>query len=580
MSGKITKVSGPLVVAGGLIEAGISDIVRIGAQGLLGEILTMTDDSAFIQVYGETDGLGPGAEVYPTGAPLCAELGPGLLEGVFDGIQRPLTSPGIDSPGLDKTREWTFTPLLRAGAEVTGGCVIGTVVENAAVSHKIMIPPGIDGVIESIKGGAFTVDEPVCRVKTTSGSVDVTMLQKWPVRLSRPYKRRLVPSAPLCTGLRAVDTLFPIAKGGAAAVPGPFGSGKTSLLQRLAQWSDVDIVVYIGCGARGNEIPGLMADLSALKDPRCGAPLIKRTVFIASTSDMPVAMHEAAIYTGAAIAEYFRDMGYNVAVLTDSTSRWAEAMREISASLGYPPCEQGYPAYLASRLAQFYDRAGVFESADGEDRLRGSLTIIGAVSPPMGDTSEPVSQATMRFVKAFLELDDSLARSRHLPAVNWLSSYSLYADSLKPWFDSICGPGFMQNRDRALSILGEEASLLETAGIIGYDSLCDEDKLTLEVAKMLRENFLCQDFLDDSDDHSSYEKQYALLELILKYRDCCFNALENGIKDVQSLFDIEAREAINRAKTVHSSEFTEKYKTIGTDMARQISEAANGGDGL
>ena len=578
MSGKIVKVSDFFVVAEGLSDACVSDIVRIGAEGLFGEILTITGDSAFIQVYDETNGLATGAEVQTTGAPLCAELGPGLLESAYDGVQRPLSGKS-GTFALDRKREWHFAPSLPKGTMVTGGRVIGTVEENSAVSHKIMVPPGIDGIIESIERGAFTVEETVCRVKTANGTKDISLMQKWPVRVSRPHNRRLMPAAPLCTGQRAVDTLAPLAKGGAAAIAGPFGSGKTALLHQLARWADVDIVVYIGCGERGNEMIELINALSAAKDPRNGEPFTKRTVFITSTADMPVPAREAAIYTGSAIAEYFRDMGYDVALIADSTSRWAEALREISGKMDELPCEEGYPAYLASRIAQFYSRAGVFELSTGEERLRGSLSVIGAVSPPSGDVSEPVSQATARLVKSFLELDGSLACARHFPAVNRFTSSSSYADALEPWFEAVYGPNFMKNRNRMLSILQAEVPLLETVCLLGYDTLSNEERLTLETAKMFREDFLQQDFFADGDSYSPYEKQYALLDLILKYNDYCADALAKGA-DIQALFDVAARETLRRAKTALSPEIAKEYEALDNAMTQQISELVEGGGEL
>ena len=583
MSGKIVKVSGPLVVAEGLSDAGVADIVRIGAKGLLGEILTMADDLASIQVYDETGGLDIGAEVVTTDAPLSVELGPGLLGNIYDGVQRPFAGTGIPSGGafaLNRTREWKFAPALSMGTRVTGGCVIGTVEENPSVSHKITVPLGVDGIIESIKGGSFTVEEPVCRIKTAEGTKDITLMQKWHARVSRPFKKKHSPTTPLCSGQRVIDTFFPIAKGGTAAISGSFGSGKTALLHQLARWADVDIIVYICCGERGNEMADLTAEFSNTKDPRSGEPLINRAVFIVSTSDMPIMSCDAAIYSGTAIAEYFRDMGYNVAVIADSASRWAEALREMSDHLGELPCEEGYPAYLASRFAQFYERAGVFECLGDDERLRGSLTVISSVSPPAGNTSDVVSQLAIRFAKSFLELDGSLACSRHFPAVNPLTSLSMYADTLESWFDSICGTDFMKNRSRAISLLREEAEIQETAELIGYNSLSDNERLTLDAAKMIREDFLQQDFSDESDSYSPYEKQYALLSLILKYNDYCSDAISKGVTDIQALFNIDAREAIARAKLARLPEFAVEYEAIDKEMSRQISEAISGGGEL
>ena len=452
------KVSGPLVVATGLADANMSDVVRVGPQRLIGEILTMKGDSASIQVYEETSGLGPGAEVVTTGAPMSVELGPGMIEGIYDGIQRPLEkivekvganiTRGVEVPALDREKKWDFTAVVTPGTKVEGGDVIGTVPETPVVLHKIMVPPNMSGTITDIRSGSFTVEETVATLRTDKGEdVPLTMVQKWPVRIGRPYKHKYPPKRPLCSGQRVIDTLFPIAKGGTAAVPGPFGSGKTVVQHQLAKWADVDIVVYIGCGERGNEMTDVLREFPELKDPRTGESLMKRTVLIANTSDMPVAAREASVYTGITIAEYFRDMGYDVAVIADSTSRWAEALREMSGRLEEMPGEEGYPAYLASRLAQFYERAGSVACIGSDDR-RGSLTAVGAVSPPGGDLSEPVAQATMRIVKVFWALDSSLAYKRHFPAINWLNSYSLYLDSLKPWFDENLGPEFLEDRDQ------------------------------------------------------------------------------------------------------------------------------------
>ncbi len=587
MSGKIVKVSGPLVVAEGLSDANMADVVRVGKQKLIGEILTMTGDSASIQVYEETSGLGPGAEVITTGVPLSVELGPGLLENIYDGIQRPLKevreltgstiSRGVDVPALNRSRKWDFTPVVKAGDTVEGGTVIGTVDETTAVNHKIMIPPGISGTVESIESGTFTVEDVVCKIKIQDGSVrDITMMQKWPVRVNRPYVRKSMPARPLCSGQRIIDTLFPLAKGGTAAVPGPFGSGKTVVQHQLAKWADVDIVVYIGCGERGNEMTDVLMEFPELSDPRSGEPLMKRTVLIANTSDMPVAAREASIYTGITIAEYFRDMGYDVAVIADSTSRWAEALREMSGRLEEMPGEEGYPAYLASRLAQFYERAGVVECLGGD--RRGTLTAIGAVSPPGGDTSEPVSQATMRIVKVFWGLDASLAYARHFPAINWLNSYSLYLDTLRPWYDEQFGRDFLQNRERSMSLLQEEAELQEIVKLVGQDSLSAPDRLTLETAKMLREDFLQQNAFIDLDSYSSYGKQAKLLALILRYNTLCREALEKGVSEVQPLFDIESREKIGRAKMITPEEYEQAYALIAEEMAYQITDIIEGGD--
>lgn len=587
MSGTITKVSGPLVVAEGLADANVSDVVRVGEQRLIGEILNMTGDSASIQVYEETSGLGPGAHVETTGMPLSVELGPGMLENIYDGIQRPLPeirdmtgsniTRGIEVPALNRERKWQFVPAVEVGAMVTGGDVIGTVQETTAILHKIMVPPRMKGTIKAITGGEFSVDETVAVLTDEQGDDhELNMIQRWPVRIARPYAQKFAPNKPMNSGQRIIDTLFPIAKGGTAAVPGPFGSGKTVVQHQLAKWSDVDIVVYIGCGERGNEMTDVLMEFPELTDPRNGEPLMKRTVLIANTSDMPVAAREASIYTGITIAEYFRDMGYDVAVLADSTSRWAEALREMSGRLEEMPGEEGYPAYLASRIAQFYERAGCVRCMGSDDR-RGSVTAIGAVSPPGGDISEPVSQATMRIVKVFWALDSSLAYARHFPAINWLTSYSLYVDSLKPWYEETFGTEYMKNRDKAMSILQQESELQEIVRLVGQDALSPEDRLTMETAKMIREDFLQQNAFVDIDSYSEYKRQFMLLHLILQCDAECREALEKGAS-MNKLFAIPARVEIGRAKSVPSEEYEAVYTKIGTDMTVQIKEILAGGE--
>ena len=575
-------------MASGLSDANMSDVVRVGPQHLIGEILTMKGDTASIQVYEETSGLGPGADVVTTGAPMSVELGPGMIESIYDGIQRPLEkivekvgatiSRGVEVPALDREKKWEFTATAKIGDEVIGGDVLGTVPETASVLHKIMVPPKMSGTIVDIKSGSFTVTETVATLETLDGKrVPLTLMQKWPVRVGRPYIKKYPPNRPLCSGQRIIDTMFPIAKGGTAAVPGPFGSGKTVVQHQLAKWSDVDIVVYIGCGERGNEMTDVLREFPELKDPRTGESLMKRTVLIANTSDMPVAAREASVYTGITIAEYFRDMGYDVAVIADSTSRWAEALREMSGRLEEMPGEEGYPAYLASRLAQFYERAGSVECI-GADERKGSLTAVGAVSPPGGDLSEPVSQATMRIVKVFWALDSSLAYKRHFPAINWLNSYSLYLDSLKPWFDENLGPEFMQDRTKAMSILQSEASLNEIVQLVGKDALSPADQLTLEVARMVREDFLQQNAFTDIDGFSAYDRQKKLLSIILSYDKLCRGAIAKGAP-VTKLFDIPARERIGRAKSVPVEEYPQVYDQIQTEMEQQIEEiAVQGGE--
>ena len=589
MSGKVVKVSGPLVVATGLADANMSDVVRVGPQRLIGEILTMKGDTANIQVYEETSGLGPGAEVETTGAPMSVELGPGMIEGIYDGIQRPLEkivekvgaciTRGVEVPAVDHEKKWEFNAVAKVGDQVIGGDILGTVQETAVVLHKIMVPPTMRGTITSIQSGSFNVTETIATLKTEDGrEVPLTMLQKRPVRVGRPYTKKYPPKRPLCSGQRIIDTMFPIAKGGTAAVPGPFGSGKTVVQHQLAKWSDVDIVVYIGCGERGNEMTDVLREFPELKDPRTGESLMKRTVLIANTSDMPVAAREASVYTGITIAEYFRDMGYDVAVIADSTSRWAEALREMSGRLEEMPGEEGYPAYLASRLAQFYERAGSVECIGSDEHRRGSLTAVGAVSPPGGDLSEPVSQATMRIVKVFWALDSSLAYKRHFPAINWLSSYSLYLDSLKPWFDENLGPEFMRDRTKAMGILQNEASLNEIVQLVGKDALGAVDQLTLEVARMVREDFLQQNAFMDVDSFSDYERQKKLLGMILSYDVLCRDAIAKGAS-AQELFQIPAREQIGRAKSVPAEEYAAVYDQIQSDMEQQIAAiAAKGGD--
>ena len=586
MSGRIVKVSGPLVVAEGMEDANMADVVRVGQQQLIGEILNMTGGSASIQVYEETSGLGPGAEVTTTGMPLSVELGPGMLEGIYDGIQRPLTeirklcgetiARGVQVPALNREKKWDFVPTVQAGDKLSGGDVIGTVQETSAVLHKIMVPPNVAGTVKEIKSGSFTVTETVCVLETAKGEENLTLMQKWPVRVARPYDRKFTPSQPLMTGQRIIDTMFPLAKGGTAAVPGPFGSGKTVVQHQLAKWSDVDIVVYIGCGERGNEMTAVLMEFPELHDPNTGEPLMKRTVLIANTSDMPVAAREASIYTGITIAEYFRDMGYDVAVIADSTSRWAEALREMSGRLEEMPGEEGYPAYLASRLAQFYERAGCVECL-GADERRGSLTAIGAVSPPGGDISEPVSQATMRIVKVFWALDSSLAYRRHFPAINWLNSYSLYLDSLRPWYSEHLGHEFLENREWAMAMLQEESNLNEIVQLVGKDSLSAKDQITLEVARMIREDFLQQNSFADNDAYSEYDRQARMLAMIRQYDTQCLSAAERG-GNLSELFAIPAREKIGRAKGVPADQYKDAYANLLVEMEEQIAAIAEKGE--
>ena len=586
--GKIVKVSGPLVVATGMQDANMSDVVRVGEQRLIGEILNMNGDAASIQVYEETSGIGPGAEVVTTGAQLSVELGPGLLENIYDGIQRPLEgimnicgsniSRGIEVPALDRDKVWDFTATAKVGDKVVGGDFLGDVQETPSVNHHIMVPVKSKGTIKSIRSGSFKVTDTIAVLEHEDGTTEeLTMMQKWPVRIGRPYSKKFPPNRPLQSGQRIIDTMFPVAKGGTAAVPGPFGSGKTVVQHALAKWADVDIVVYIGCGERGNEMTDVLREFPELIDPRTGETLMKRTVLIANTSDMPVAAREASVYTGITIAEYFRDMGYDAAVIADSTCRWAEALREMSGRMEEMPGEEGYPAYLASRLAQFYERAGIVQCIGSDTERKGSLTAVGAVSPPGGDLSEPVSQGTMRIVKVFWSLDSSLAYRRHFPAINWLNSYTLYEDALRPWYDENLGPDFAKNRTKAMALLQEEASLNEIVQLVGKDSLSPNDQLTLETARMIREDFLQQNAFVDIDWFSDYRRQFLMLGLILDYDKLCRAALQKGA-DLNALFSIDARNGIGRAKSVPVDEYENAYARIGRDMAEQIEAIAARGE--
>ena len=585
-NGRIVKVSGPLVVADGLEEANMFDVVRVGDERLIGEIIEMRGGSASIQVYEETAGLGPGAGVESTGAPLSVELGPGMIETIFDGIQRPLETirrltgntikRGVEASALDREKKWEFVATAKAGDNVIGGDVIGTVQESVIVLHKIMVPIGHKGVIESITSGEFTVADTVAVLAKEDGSKEnLTLMQKWPVRIGRPYREKLAPNSPLITGQRNMDTFFPIAKGGTAAVPGPFGSGKTVVQHQLAKWSDVDIVIYIGCGERGNEMTDVLREFPELKDPRTGESLMKRTVLIANTSDMPVAAREASIYTGITIGEYFRDMGYDVSIIADSTSRWAEALREMSGRLEEMPGEEGFPAYLTSRLAQFYERAGQVVCA-GTERREGSLTAIGAVSPPGGDISEPVSQATLRIVKVFWGLDSALAYQRHFPAISWMTSYSLYLDRVTPWFEENVGKGFRKQRDDSMRILQSESELNEIVQLVGVDALSPNDRLTLETARMLREDFLQQDAMSDTDAYATPDKQYRLLGLILSFDVVAREALSK-VSEPLKLFAIPARERVGRAKNVSNDSYRETFASIEAEMREQVAALIESG---
>lgn len=578
--GRVVKISGPLVIAEGMKEADMFDVVRVSEQGLIGEIIEMRGDKASIQVYEETAGLAPGAPVVTTGAQLSVELGPGLIETIYDGIQRPLEeirkiagpniARGVQVPSLNREKKWEFVPVAKVGDKVQAGDIVGTVQETIVVQQKIMVPYGISGTIEEIKSGSFTVEETVYVVKKDNGEkVNLTMMQKWPVRKGRPYKEKLVPERPLVTGQRVIDTMFPISKGGVAAVPGPFGSGKTVVQHQLAKWADAEIVVYIGCGERGNEMTDVLMEFPELKDPRTGESLMKRTVLIANTSDMPVAAREASIYTGITIAEYFRDMGYSVALMADSTSRWAEALREMSGRLEEMPGEEGYPAYLASRLAQFYERAGRVISLGSEGR-EGTLSAIGAVSPPGGDISEPVSQATLRIVKVFWALDAQLAYKRHFPAINWLNSYSLYVDRLNKWFDENVARNWSELRAETMKLLQEEAELNEIVQLVGVDSLSVDDRLKLEATRSIREDYLHQNAFHEVDTYTSLEKQYKLLTLILKYYEDGLAALKDGA-DFKALSDLAVRERIGRFKYTEEKDIAGVYEDIRKQIETEMS---------
>lgn len=583
--GRIVKVSGPLIVAENMTNCKMFDVVRVSEKKLIGEIIELRGDKASIQVYEETSGLGPGEEVYSTEAPLSVELGPGLLEGIYDGIQRPLDklleasgdriARGVDMPALDHDKVWQFVAVKSVGDKVQTGDIIGTVDENAVFVHKIMIPYGIKGEIKSIKDGSFKVDDTVAVITTDKGDVNVSMLQKWPVRKGRPYKEKMPPVRPLISGQRVIDTFFPVAKGGAACIPGPFGSGKTVVQHQLAKWADADIIVYIGCGERGNEMTDVLNEFPELIDPKTGESLMKRTVLIANTSDMPVAAREASIYTGITIAEYFRDMGYSVAVMADSSSRWAEALREMSGRLEEMPGEEGYPAYLSSRLADYYERAGIVKTLGSEDR-EGSITAISAVSPPGGDLSEPVSQATLRIVKVFWGLSASLAYKRHFPAIDWLQSYSLYADRMADWYSEHVDGEWSLYRERALRILQEEAELDEIVRLVGMDALSSHDRMTMEAAKSLREDYLHQDAFHEVDTYASLSKQFRMLKLIIDCYDMSLKALQNEV-EVDDILQLPIRETISRSKYIEESNMT-KFDEIESEMVSSVETLINEGE--
>ena len=583
--GTIVKVAGPLIVAEGMGEATMYDVVRVSEKRLVGEIIELRGDRASIQVYEETAGLGPGEPVYSTGAALSVELAPGLIESIFDGIQRPLTvirqrvgdriTRGVVVDSLDREKKWIFEPVAKAGDKVKGGSILGNVQETAVVVHKIMVPPGVEGTVEEIKAGSFTIVDPICTIKTSSGETkEIAMLQKWPVRKGRPYQEKLAPTAPMITGQRVIDTFFPIARGGVAAVPGPFGSGKTVVQHQLAKWADADIIVYVGCGERGNEMTDVLMEFPELHDPRTGEMLMKRTVLIANTSDMPVAAREASIYTGITIAEYYRDMGYKVAIMADSTSRWAEALREMSGRLEEMPGEEGYPAYLSSRIAEFYERAGSVVCL-GDDGREGAISAIGAVSPPGGDISEPVSQATLRIVKVYWGLSASLAYQRHFPAIDWLQSYSLYVDRLEKWFGDTVSPTWIANRQEAMNLLQKESELNEIVRLVGVDALGWKDRLTLEVTRSIREDYLHQNAFDEVDTYTSLTKQARMMGLILDYYNKGLAALDSGA-DFSKVTSLPVRERIGRAKYIPEDEIAQ-FDKIEAELNEQMGALTEGG---
>ena len=584
--GKIKKVAGPLVIAEGMRDANMYDVVRVSSQRLIGEIIEMHGEEASIQVYEETGGLGPGEPVESTDRPLSVELGPGLISSIYDGIQRPLDeimkasggnslTRGVEVPALNEEKLWNFVPVAKVGDQVRGGDVLGTVQETEVVEQKIMVPPHVEGVIKEIKSGEFTIRDVVAVLETEIGDRELTMVQYWPVRKGRPYDRKLPPTRPLVTGQRVVDTFFPIAKGGVASVPGPFGSGKTVIQHQLAKWAEADIVVYIGCGERGNEMTDVLNEFPELKDPKTGKSLMERTVLIANTSDMPVAAREASIYTGITIAEYFRDMGYSVALMADSTSRWAEALREMSGRLEEIPGEEGYPAYLGSRLAQFYERAGHVISIGSEGR-EGALSVIGAVSPPGGDISEPVSQATLRIVKVFWGLDANLAYKRHFPAINWLTSYSLYLQDMEKWFNGEIAQDWMEKRQEMMKLLTEEAELEEIVKMVGMDALSPIDRLKMEAARSIREDFLHQNSFHEIDTYTSLKKQYMMMSLVLDYFDLSKGALNKGAS-INNLVKLPVREAIGRFKYIHENDLDEQFKFVNEQLVDEIDEVVRKG---
>lgn len=584
-TGRIVKVSGPLVVADSMDEANVFDVVKVGEKKLIGEIIEMRGDKASIQVYEETSGIGPGDPVITTGEPLSVELGPGLMEAMFDGIQRPLDAfmkaanssfltKGVEVKSLNREKKWDFKSVVKIGDKVSAGDVIGTVQETPVVLHKIMVPYKVSGIVKEIKSGSFTVEEIVCILETEDGLKELTMMQKWPVRKGRPYARKLNPVEPMTTGQRVIDTFFPVAKGGAAAVPGPFGAGKTVVQHQVAKWGDTEIVVYVGCGERGNEMTDVLNEFPELIDPKTGESLMKRTVLIANTSNMPVAAREASIYTGITIAEYFRDMGYSVAIMADSTSRWAEALREMSGRLEEMPGDEGYPAYLGSRLAEYYERAGKVVTLGKEER-EGAITAIGAVSPPGGDISEPVTQSTLRIVKVFWGLDAQLAYRRHFPSINWLSSYSLYLDKMGIWMDENVSSDWSSLRTEAMALLQEESKLEEIVRLVGIDALSEGDQLKLEVAKSIREDYLQQNAFHEVDTYSSLKKQYKMLKLVLAFMHEGQRALDAGVY-LDKILELEVRDRIARSKYIPEEELV-KMDDILVELKESIDKLINEG---
>ena len=579
--GKTVKISGPLIIAEGMADSKMYDVVRVSDKGLIGEIIELRGDKASIQVYEETSGLGPDEEVVSTGEPLSVELAPGLIQGIFDGIQRPLTtlffqygsriSRGVAVNNLDRNKKWRFVPAVKVGDGVAEGDILGTVQETEIIEHRILVPNGIAGKVQKIEEGDFTIEDTVAVISTDAGKKAVSMLRKWPVRRGRPYKEKLTPDKPMVTGQRVIDTLFPIARGGVASVPGPFGSGKTVVQHQLAKWADADIIVYVGCGERGNEMTDVLNEFPELKDPKTGRSLMERTVLIANTSDMPFAAREASIYTGITIAEYFRDMGYSVALMADSTSRWAEALREMSGRLEEMPGEEGYPAYLGSRLAPFYERAGRVVCLGNEGRV-GTLTAIGAVSPPGGDISEPVSQATLRIVKVFWGLDASLAYKRHFPAINWLTSYSLYQDKVDAWADENVDPDFSAQRTEAMRLLQTEAELQEIVQLVGVDALSHSDRLILEVSRSIREDFLHQNSFHEVDTYTPLRKQYLMMKLVLAFYEQATEALSKGAS-MKVLLGMDVRERIGRYKYTTADNIEAEYEKIMNELSAEVAGA-------